>query len=90
MKTRSGTKPKKFWMFFQSVAPLLDWDDVLGNPDGPDTEVELLELDESPRIVAVEMSLVEVGVEVGMRFVEVEVKVFAEPRLHSGLFELSR
>lgn len=77
-------------MFFQFVAPLLDWDDVLGNPEGPDTEVELRELDESPGIVAVDMCLVEVGVEVGMRFVEVEVRVFAEPRLHLGSFELSR
>jgi hypothetical protein len=77
-------------MLFQSVAPLLDWDEVLGSPEGPDTEVELRELDESPGIVAVDMCLVEVGVEVGMRFVEVEVRVFAEPRLHLGLFELSR
>lgn len=90
MKTRSGTKPKRFWKFFQSAAPLLDWDDVLGSPDGPDREVELLELGESPGSVAVEMCLVEVGVEVGTRPVEVEVKVFAEPRLHLGLFELSR
>ena len=97
MKTKSGTKPKKVWKFFHSAAPLLDWDDVFGNPDGFDRELELLELGRLlllllllllPLVgVLVGVLVVRELVTVGGRFVDVEVEVKVKvsvepPRLH--------